>query len=120
MNAMMEAVQVLAEIESLRKKDRSPGAIKLDPIGSESGKVKLRGVPGGKFKLHTGKNLTPKQLTKNLKTLHDLHRTAADEHRFKAQDAEKGSERHAFHTARAEFHDLKGDTLAAKIHKTAA
>jgi len=101
------------------KKDRSPGAIKIDPISSEPGKVKLRGMPGAKFKFHTGKNLTPKQLKKNLKSLHDLHRTAADEHRFKAKEAEKGSERQAFHQARAEFHDMRADAHAAKLQKSA-
>lgn len=119
MNAMMEAVTVLAEIESLRKASRDPDAIKLDPIHSEPGKVKLRGVHG-KHKLHTGKDLTPKQLMKNLKSLHDLHRSAADEHRWRAQSAEKGSGREGYHLDRAEFHDNRADAHAAKLHKMMA
>ena len=119
MNAMMEAAQVLAEIENLRKRKEAPGAIHLDAVTSGPGLVKMRGVHG-KHKFITGKNLTPKQLTKNLKSLHDLHRSAADEHRWRAQKAEKGSDLQKHHLARAEFHDQKADTHAAKIQKMAA
>lgn len=119
MNAVMETIQVLSEIESLSKKNRDPESIKLDPISSGPGVVKMRGVHG-KFKLHTGKNLTPKHLMKNLKTLHDLHRAAADEYRWKAQNSKKGSDRQQAHLDRAEHHDQKADAHAAKLQKMAA
>lgn len=119
MNAVMEAVQVLSEIESMRKKNRDPEAIKPDPITSGPGLVKMRGVHG-KFKLHTGKNLTPKQHVKNLKSLHDLHRSAADEYRFRAHNTKKGSDQQQKHLDRAEFHDKKADAHSAKIQKMSA
>lgn len=119
MNAMMEAMQVLSEIESMSKRNRDPESIKLDPITSGPGLVKMRGVHG-KFKLHTGKNLAPKHLMKNLKTLHDLHRAAADEYRFKAHNAKKDSKQQQAHLDRAEFHDKKADAHAAKLQKMAA
>lgn len=117
-NTIMEAVKVLAEIESMSKADRNPAALSIDKTQSGKGVVKVREI-FGKHKFITGKNLTPKQLTKNMKSMHDLHRAAADANQDKAAQAEKGSKEQKHHLSRMDFHTneankLKDKMLAAK------
>lgn len=100
MSALKEAMEILAE-DSEYSHLTGPGKIDLKK--------------GGKFRLHTGKNLTPKQLSRNRKSLHDLHRTLADKHRAWAGDAKKGSEKAKMHANRATFHDNKADAHSAAL-----
>jgi hypothetical protein len=131
MNTLMEAMAVLAEIESLKKTGRDPRAFSLDAVRSGPGEVKVKEL-FGKYKLHTGKNLTPKQKAKNLKTLHDLHRAAADANRNRAAEVEKatkpktpgrkygpgrGSGDLHHYTTQVGFHTDKADKLRAKLLK---
>lgn len=125
MNIIMEAMAVLAEIESLKKKDRDPRAFSLDPLQSKPGTVKVREL-FGKHKFITGKNLTPKQKNKNLKSMHDLHRQAADAYRLKASDTEKtmpkvkpgrGSGDLDAYQKKVAFHTDKADKLKDKLGK---
>jgi hypothetical protein len=119
----MEAVKVLAEIESMSKADRNPNALSIDKVQSGKGVVKSREL-FGKHKFITGKNLTPKQLNKNLKSMHDLHRAAADAHRDRASEIEKGMPKSQpsrgskdlnFHQSRVDFHTKKADKLKDKL-----
>lgn len=123
MNIIMEAMSVLAEIESMKKTNRDPRAFSLEPLKSGPGEVKVREL-FGKHKFITGKNLTPKQKNKNLKSMHDLHRQAADAHRLKAADIEKtqpkfkpgrGSGDLNFHKQKVDFHTDKADKLKDKL-----
>lgn len=125
MNIIMEAMSVLAEIESLKNPKRDPRAFSLDPLRSKPGTVKVREL----FKKHkfiTGKNLTPKQKKKNLMTMHGLHRDAADAFRLKASDTEKtmpkvkpgrGSGDLDFYQKKVAFHTDKADKLKDKLSK---
>lgn len=109
MNAVMEAMGVLAEIESMKKANRDPEAVTV--TADKPGSLSVKDFANKrKFKLHTGKDLTPKQRMQNLKTLHDVHRTAADARRWRAQNTgnAKNKEKHlklaAAHDARADKH----------------